>query len=117
MGSLPLSLLNKLLGASKLGVECVQTAAKGRGLVATRAHAADATVLPSAPALAHSAETPFALRPGGGDGGRRDFEKTYARARGALVDASERRYPLLVAQIAARPPRRHRSSSGGLAIA
>ena len=54
--ALPLDKLNKLLRTAALGVEVVQTATKGRGIVATRAHRAGAAVVPAGEPLAHSSK-------------------------------------------------------------
>ena len=54
--ALPLDKLNKLLRTAALGVEVVQTATKGRGIIATRAHRAGAAVVPAGEPLAHSSK-------------------------------------------------------------
>ena len=54
--ALPLDKLNKLLRTAALGVEVVQTATKGRGIIATRAHRAGAAVVPAGEPLAHSSQ-------------------------------------------------------------
>ncbi len=65
--ALPLDRLKNLRRTAALGVEVVQTAAKGRGIVATRAHRAGAAVVPAGEALAHSSKRAVNAFAGHGD--------------------------------------------------
>lgn len=104
MERLPLKVLNALLGVERLiGVEVVEIAGRGRGVRATAAHASQAAVVPFGDPLAHSGTTPFALPPPSAEDAssiRARYEATYAAAVASL--GGDRRYPLLVAQIASR---------------
>ena len=99
--ALPLDKLNKLLRTAAFGVEVVQTATKGRGIVATRAHRAGAAVVPAGEPLAHSSKRAVNIALSGhGEFAR--YERAWRKARGKLEGADGRRHPLLVAQIASR---------------
>jgi hypothetical protein len=112
--ALPLDKLNKLLRTAALGVEVVQTAAKGRGIVATRAHRAGAAVVPAGEALAHSSKR--AVNAFAGHGDFSAYERAWRRARDKL-GADGRRHPLLIAQIASRVAHEPEASPYVLAVA
>jgi len=110
--SLPLPVLNALLGTEALGVAIVALAGKGRGVVATRAHDAGARFAGGEP-LAHSAFSPYAYPPAAapaapGASARERYAAADRRA-AALLDADAvvagRRRPRLVAQLACRVAR------------
>ena len=113
--ALPLDKLNKLLRTAALGVEVVQTATKGRGIVATRAHRAGAAVVPAGEPLAHSSKR--AVNAFAGHGDFSAYERAWRRARGKLEDNDGRRHPLLVAQIASRVAHEPEASPYVLAVA
>ena len=91
--ALPLDKLNKLLRTAALGVEVVQTATKGRGIVATRAHRAGAAVVPAGEPLAHSSKR--AVNAFAGHGEFAGYERAWRKARGKLENDDGRRHPLL----------------------
>ena len=105
--ALPLDKLNKLLRTAALGVEVVQTATKGRGIVATRARTAPAPpsfprasrwrIRRCAPSTRSRAMeiSPHTSAPG-------------ARHAARLEGADGRRHPLMIAQIASRVAQRAR---------
>lgn len=100
-GRLPLHILNTMLQTKQLGIEVAELAGRGRGVLATLTHPAGALVVPATEALAHSSRAPFALPPPtGAADARAAFEEYDAAARSLL--RSDRRYPRLVAQVAAR---------------
>ena len=113
--ALPLDKLNKLLRTAALGVEVVQTATKGRGIVATRAHRAGAAVVPAGEPLAHSSKR--AVNAFAGHGDFSAYERAWRKARGKLEDNDGRRHPLLVAQIASRVAHEPEASPYILAVA
>ena len=113
--ALPLDKLNKLLRTAALGVEVVQTATKGRGIVATRAHRAGAAVVPAGEPLAHSSKR--AVNAFAGHGDFSAYERAWRKARGKLEDNDGRRHPLLVAQIASRVANEPEASPYVLAVA
>ena len=113
--ALPLDKLNKLLRTAALGVEVVQTATKGRGIIATRAHRAGAAVVPAGEPLAHSSKR--AVNAFSGHGEFAGYERAWRKARGKLEDNDGRRHPLLVAQIASRVAHEPEASPYVLAVA
>ena len=113
--ALPLDKLNKLLRTAALGVEVVQTATKGRGIIATRAHRAGAAVVPAGEPLAHSSKR--AVNAFAGHGDFSAYERAWRKARSKLEGADGRRHPLMIAQIASRVASEPEASPYVLAVA